>query len=95
MFGGCKMNSEQQEKIKQRLSQMPKQYRATYNRAMTGKSRKAAMRAFCTECCGWVIQEVFLCTDSACPLYPYRPRSRVSQGAPQSIPEQPELKKTD
>ncbi len=80
------MNIEREEKIAERLSQMPKQYRATYKRAMTGRSRKAAMRAFCGECCGWEIKEVFLCTDYGCPLFPYRPRSRVSQGTPQSVP---------
>ncbi|MHC4533538.1 MAG: hypothetical protein ACYS6K_06265 [Planctomycetota bacterium] len=88
------MNSRCELQIIERRTRMPKQYKPMYNRAMTGKSRKAAMRAFCCECCGWEIREVFLCTDLGCPLYPYRPRSRVSQGAPQSIPEKPESKKS-
>ena len=70
------------EHIAQRLRQMPKLYRGLYDRAMAGKSRKAAMHAFCLEC-GWQIREVHLCTDPACPLHPYRPTSRASQGAPQ------------
>lgn len=89
------MSANRQEQIAARLAQMQKQYRPTYNRAMTGKSRKAAMRAFCAECCGWEIREVFLCTDLGCPLYPYRPRSRVSQGASKSVPEPTELKNSD
>ena len=47
-----------------------------YRRAMTGKSRVMAVKAFCSECLGWekplaiAIRE---CSDPACPLYPYRP----------------------
>jgi hypothetical protein len=87
------MKKSGQEQIAARLAQIPKQYRPTYERAMTGKSRKAAMRAFCAECCGYQIKEVYLCTDLGCPLYPYRPCSRVTQGSPQSIREKPELTK--
>jgi hypothetical protein len=87
------MNPKQRDQIRARRAQIPKQYPATYDRAMTGKSRKAAMRAFCLECCGWQIKEVFLCTDLACPLYPYRPSSRSSQGTPESVPDKPQSKK--
>jgi len=60
-------------------------YQGIYNRAMSGKSRKAAMRAFCLERVGWKRNEVALCTDKDCPLYPYRPYKRVktSQGLSQ------------
>ena len=78
--------------IAERRAQIPRAYRATYDRAMTGKSRKAAMHAFCLECCGWQIKEVFLCTAPQCPLYPYHLQSRVSQDAPDSIPNEPESK---
>lgn len=83
---------EREAKIAERRAQMPCSYRATYDRAVKGKSRKAAMHAFCLECCGWQIKEVFLCTDLGCSLYPYRPRSRVSQVASESVPNEPELK---
>ena len=63
--------------------QIPRACRATYERAMQGKSRKAAMHAFCAECMGWQVTEVFRCTDTGCPLYPYRPSSRALQGARQ------------
>jgi hypothetical protein len=58
--------------------EVPKKYRGLYERAMQGKSRKAAMHAFCLECCYWQIKEVQLCSDTGCPLFPYRPRARIS-----------------
>jgi hypothetical protein len=82
----------QKEQIAERLKQMPKLYRAIYKKAMAGKSRKAAMHSFCLECCGWQIKEVYLCTDEGCSLYPYRPESRTPQVAPESVPNEPELK---
>lgn len=88
------MTSKREAQIAERREEMPRLYRACYDKAVSGKSRKAAMRAFCAECCGWQINEVYLCTDLGCPLYPYRPRSRVSQGAPQSVPDEPESKKS-
>jgi len=75
------MTSE--ERIAERRAQMPRIYRATYDKAMSGNSRRAAMRAFCLECVAWQIREVYTCTCTACPLYPYRPTSRASQGAPE------------
>lgn len=89
------MTDRRQEKIAERLAQMPGQYQAIYRKAVSGRSRKAAMHSFCVECCGYQIKEVYLCTDLGCPLYPYRPRSRVSQGAPESIPKGPESKNSD
>ncbi|HLB75001.1 MAG TPA: hypothetical protein VJJ98_13350 [Sedimentisphaerales bacterium] len=83
------MNSEQQERIVQHRAEMPRRYREAYDRAMTGKSRKSAMHAFCAECCGWEIKEVHLCTSPECPLFPYRPRSRLAQGAPEGVPNEP------
>ena len=54
------------------VRQVPRKYRAIYERATSGKSRKAAVRAFCLECVGWQAREVDLCTSPGCPLYPYR-----------------------
>ncbi len=56
---------------------IPPKYRAMYKRAMSGKSRKAAMRIFCLECFGYSEMEVSLCTDPNCPLYPYRGNKTV------------------
>jgi hypothetical protein len=82
-----------QERISQRLRDIPKIYRRIYEQAVKGKSRKAAMRSFCLECCGWQIKEVFLCTDLACSLYPYRPKSRVLPEAHRSVPNAVEIEK--
>ena len=72
-----------EEEIAERREQMPRAYRGIYDKAMSGRSRKAAMHAFCLECVCWQIKEVHSCTDLACPLYPYRPVSRGSQSAPE------------
>ena len=61
------------EKIAEREQQMPKVHRANYRGAVSGKSRRAAIKAFCLECVCWQKEEVRLCTALACPLYPYRP----------------------
>jgi hypothetical protein len=53
-------------------SDVPKMYLKVYDRAMSGKSQAAAIRANCLMCVGWQYQEVKLCTAPACPLYPYR-----------------------
>ncbi len=84
-----------QEPIAERRAQIPKLYQGIYDKAMTGKSRKAAMHSFCLQCCGWVIKEVFLCTSPQCPLYPYRPKPRASQESPQSVPDEQESKNSD
>ncbi|HIJ72228.1 MAG TPA: hypothetical protein HPP87_12865 [Planctomycetes bacterium] len=60
-------------KIAQRRAQMPRKYRRTYDRAVSGKSLRACVDSFCLECCGWKSQEVSLCTSLACPLYAVRP----------------------
>jgi hypothetical protein len=48
-------------------------YRATYDRAVSGKSLRAAVNAQCLECVCWQRIEITNCTDLACPLYAYRP----------------------
>ena len=50
---------------------VPKKYNSLLERARNG-SRKAAIRAFCLECVGWIPSEVKACTVPYCPLYPYR-----------------------
>lgn len=83
------------EAIQKRRADMPKVYRSSYDKAVSGKSRKSAMHAFCLECCGWVIKEVYLCTSPQCPLFLYRPKSRASQGAPESVSNEPEPKNSN
>lgn len=67
------MMKTQEEQIEQRCQQMPDIHLANYKRAMRGRSMKAAIKAFCLECVCWQKEEVRLCTDLGCPLYPYRP----------------------
>lgn len=60
--------------VRKRLADMPDSARRGYLRAIQGKaSPRAAIKAFCMECCGWQRDEVRLCTAQACPLYAYRP----------------------
>lgn len=54
------------------MKEIPKRYINLYNRAMKGKSRKAAIQYFCASCVGFDYNEVKNCTDQSCSLYPYR-----------------------
>jgi hypothetical protein len=67
------MDDKRQEKIAKRRADMPAVHRANYDLAVSGKSRKAAIKAFCLECVQWEKEEVRLCTALACPLYAFRP----------------------
>jgi len=69
-----------EELIEQRRKQIPDIHRTNYDKALRGRSMKAAIKAFCLECVCWQKEEVRLCTDLACPLYPYRPyKNSVNQ----------------
>jgi len=52
---------------------VPKMFRKQYDRAMSGRSRKAAIAAHCNMCMGWERGAAAECTARACPLFPYRP----------------------
>jgi len=67
------MSKSQEQQIRERREQMPDIYKANYDKAMGGKSKAAAIKAFCLECVCWQREEVRMCTAKACPLYPYRP----------------------
>jgi len=62
-----------EESIIKHRDQIPKKYRAIYDKAMRGRSIKAAVKAQCLECTGWKREEIRLCSCPACPLYFYRP----------------------
>ncbi|MCK5611861.1 hypothetical protein KAR91_58870 [Candidatus Pacearchaeota archaeon] len=74
------MDEKRKKKIAERLEQMPRSYRANYNRAVKGKSLRAAINAQCLECVQWQRMEVRLCTDLACPLYTVRPYQSSQNG---------------
>jgi len=61
------------DKVLKKMAGIPRAYRQTYKRAMSGKSLRAALNAFCLECTGWQREEIKLCTAIDCPLFPYRP----------------------
>ncbi len=48
-------------------------YIKLWERAMAGRSKVAAIKVKCLDCCGWQKEEVRNCQVPACPLYPYRP----------------------
>ena len=53
---------------------VPDKYKVMYKRAMSGKSRKAAIRLRCLDCVDYSPKEVENCTAKDCPLYAYRLR---------------------
>lgn len=55
---------------------VPEKYQKLYNKAMSGRSQAAAIKMFCVTCMGFDPTEVPLCTDTSCPLYPYRKTGR-------------------
>jgi hypothetical protein len=71
---------DKDSKIAERRAQMPRSYRATYDRAVKGKSLRAAINAQCLECVCWITKEVRFCTDLACPLYAVRPYQLPQNG---------------
>lgn len=75
------------------MRDVPPKYRSMYRRALAGRSRRAAIRAFCLECVGWSAAEVDGCTAPSCPLYRYRtggldaPGAMIATGAAQPAGE--------
>jgi len=88
------MDDKRQAQIAERRAQMPRAYRATYNRAVKGKSLRAAINAQCLECVCWQRDEVRNCTDLACPLYAVRPY-QIPQNGREGGFSGAELKKTE
>jgi hypothetical protein len=72
--------SNRDKQITERLRQMPSKYRATYHRAVEGRSLRACINAQCLECCVWQSGQVALCTDLACPLWAVRPYRNSGSG---------------
>ena len=65
--------------VQTRGSDFPKQYRVLYRKAISGRSRRAAISAHCLMCMGYSVRQVRNCTAPACPLYPYRPGAKHSK----------------
>lgn len=73
-----------------RQLEVPKKYQRLYEKAATGRSRKAAIRVHCLMCVGWLEQEVANCTSPDCPLFHYRLATPTSDGR-QACALEPEL----
>ncbi len=84
-------NELRKKRIAERREQMPRSYRATYDKAIKGKSLRAAVNAQCLECVCWITKEVRLCTDLACSLYSVRPY-QISQNGRDGQDTEPESK---
>ena len=60
--------------ITDKADKMPKIYKNCYLSAVSGKaSPRDAIKAFCTECMGYVRAEITNCDTIDCPLNLYRP----------------------
>lgn len=81
------MDGKRQKKIAEHLKEMPPIYRATYKKAVAGKSLRAAVNSFCAECTIWQREEVRLCTSLACSLWPYRPYRNKPTGRSKNTSE--------
>ncbi len=77
-----------QKKIARRMKDIPKMYRKIYEKAVTGQSKPAAIKAFCLECVCWQKKEIIHCTSVVCPLYSVRPfvKTRKSKKNERTLP---------
>ena len=66
-------NDTNQDKIDAFAAHMPISYRATYRKAMNGKSLRAAVNSKCLDCSNWQRIEIKECPIVTCPLHLYRP----------------------
>jgi hypothetical protein len=74
---------ELQKRIVKKLEDIPKIYRGIYIQAIEKMSRKAAIHAFCLECCAWQKEEIRKCTSPECPLFALRPyQNLLNMGKP-------------
>ena len=73
------MSASRTEQIGKRRAQIPRSYRAIYDKAASGRSLRAAINSFCLECCHFQIEEIRNCTDLGCALFAARPYQRSPQ----------------
>lgn len=64
-------------------------YRRKYDKAMRGRSIRAAIDIKCLDCMSWQATEVKDCPVVTCTLHPYRPYRR-RQNTAQSSPSAPQ-----
>jgi hypothetical protein len=68
---------------------IPKYYKANYEKAILGNSRKEAVKAKCLDCMNWDKKEVAICEIETCPLWPYRPYIKPSSNTVRKIKSTP------
>lgn len=59
------------------LNSIPLAYQKNYEKAMSGKSDRAAVKAKCLDCTGYQKNEIAKCPSTTCPLHPRRPYQKV------------------
>jgi hypothetical protein len=69
---------DRQQKIKNRIAEIPKRYRGIYKKAVETNNKAAAIEAFCLECVQWQKGEVADCSCLVCPLYGLRPFKKIT-----------------
>lgn len=72
-------NEKATNRIANRRVDTQKSYRRNYEKAVSGRSLRAAVNASWLECVMWQRVEVRLCPSYPCPLWPYRPYQDVSK----------------
>ncbi len=70
--------------------EVPTKYQRMFEKAATGRSRNAAIRAHCLMCMGSQEGEIEMCTSPECPLFHYRLPLPTSNGG-QACAIEPEL----
>ena len=66
------------QELKALIEKVPVSCREVYSRALHGRSRAAAVKAKCLECCAWVRRDgghdrIGGCRIRSCPLWAFRP----------------------
>ena len=89
---GFIMTDKRAERVAKHRADMPNVYRGIYDRAVSGKSLRAAVNSFCLECVMYQREEVRLCTSLACPLWLHRPYQRNSKTPSDGLDFAPESK---
>jgi hypothetical protein len=73
------MSASREQQIEERRAIVPKCFRGIYDKAVRGRSLRAAVNATCLECVCWATKAVRDCSDKACPLYAVRPYQKRPQ----------------
>lgn len=62
---------------------VPAKHQGIYAKALTGRSQRAAIKAYCLmKCCNWQATEVKQCTCPGCPLFFFRQGRRRCVAVP-------------